>query len=305
MKFSRKSRNGGIGIGVLVILVLIVFKFASDTKEYLPVFEYYSYDRAIPLKDSVNIVVDTTDVTLLALSYNSINDQKVTGLLSLPNKATDPLPVIILMHGLGDHKAVDYVEFGNDIFTKNGYAVLRIDFSGHGERKKDVFDFDLTGKYKNWTRSIISQTVFDLRRAVDFIETRKELDANRIGYYGISLGGITGTIFCGVEQRIKVPIVALAGGQMNLLYGKEAFTDEAKNFVSIVEPLNFVKQIFPRPFLMLNAKNDEIVPPMMSKLLYNEAKGPKNIIWYDAKHRDVPLDKVYQDGLDWYNTYLK
>ncbi|RLD23051.1 MAG: hypothetical protein DRI70_09875, partial [Bacteroidetes bacterium] len=159
--------------------------------------------------------------------------------------------------------------------------------------------------YRYWSRTIITQTVFDLRRAVDFIESRKELDSKRIGYYGISLGGIIGTVFCGVEDRIKVPVIALAGGQLNLLYEEKALSKEAKDFVSIIEPLNFVEQISPRPFLMLNAENDEIVPPMMSKLLYNEAKGPKNIIWYNAKHRDVPLDKVYQDGLNWYNAYLK
>jgi hypothetical protein len=55
---------------------------------------------------------------------------------------------------------------------------------------------------------------------------------------------------------------------------------------------------------MLNAENDEIVPPMMSKLLFNDAKDPIEIIWYDAKHHNVPLDKVYQDGLNLYNTHL-
>lgn len=241
---------------------------------------------------------------MLSVSYNSIHDKRVTGLLSLPKKTTTPLPVVILMHGLGDHKAVDYVEYGNDLFLKNGFAVLRIDISEHGDRKNDVYDFDLTGDYKYWTRNVISQTVFDLRRAIDFIETRKELDQKRIGYYGISLGGIIGTVFCGVENRIKVPVIALAGGQLNLLYEENALSSEAKDFVSIIEPINFVKQISPRPFLMLNAKNDEIVPPAMSKLLFYAAKDPKDIIWYDAKHRDAPLDIIYGDGLNWFKKHL-
>lgn len=304
MKYSKKIRSWGIGIGAIVALTFIAFNVIGSTNESFPVSKYYGYDQEIPLKDSVYVTQDTTSFKTLSFSYKSVNDKKVTGLLSIPKNASGPLPVIILIHGLGDHKTVDYVSFGNDFFLKNGYAVIRIDISNHGDRKGDVFEFDLTGTYKYWTRNVISQTVFDLRRTVDFIESRKELDSKRIGYYGISLGGIIGTIFCGVEDRIKVPVIALAGGQMNLLYKEQALSDEAKDFVSIIEPLNFVKHIYPRPFLMLNAKNDEIVPPMMSKLLYNKAKEPKEIIWYDAKHRDVPLNKIYKDGLNWFNTYL-
>ena len=304
MKFSRKKRNWLIVITLIGLFGFAIFKFFSGTQESLPVIRYYEYDQAIPLNDSVEVVMDTISFKLLNVTYTSLNDRKVTGLLSLPKNVSGPLPVIILMHGLGDHKAVDYVEFGNDLFLKNGYAVMRIDISDHGDRKGEVFDFDLTGPYKYWSRSVISQTVFDLRRTIDFVETRKELDSNRIGYYGISLGGIIGTIFCGVDERIKVPIVALAGGQLNLLYEQNAFSKDAKDFVSIIEPLNFVSQISPRPFLMLNAKNDDIVPPTMSKLLFNKAEDPKKIIWYNAKHRDAPLDTIYGDGIKWFNKNL-
>ncbi|MEQ8217444.1 MAG: acetylxylan esterase [Arenibacter sp.] len=302
--YSKKRLYWFLGLITFLLLLAFTILYASDTSEAFPVNEYYAYDKDILLKDSLNLLKDTTDFKLYHVTYNSVHQKKVTGLLSLPKNRTSPLPVVILMHGLGDNKNVDYVSYGNDLFLKNGYAVLRIDFSEHGERKGDVYDFSLTGKYKYWSRDIISQTVFDLRRAVDFIETREELDAKRIGYYGISLGGITGTIFCGIENRIKVPIVALAGGQLNLLYEKEALTKEAKDFVSIIEPLNFVKQIAPRPFLMLNAKNDEIVPPLMSTLLIKAAQEPKDIIWYDAKHRDAPLDIIFGDGLNWFKKYL-
>lgn len=305
MRFSKLIKKGVVAIGAILLLIFVSYWLVATKNEEFPVTKYYGYDTSIPLRDSVEPVLVTTDFTTYTLVYSSVHNKRVTGLLSLPKNSPGPLPVIILLHGLGDHKAVDYVQYGNDLFLKNGYAVLRIDINDHGGRKGDVYEFDLTGTYKYWTRNVISQTVFDLRRAVDFIESRKELDSKRIGYYGISLGGIIGTVFCGVEDRIKVPVIALAGGQLNLLYGEKALSDDAKDFVSFIEPLNFVKQIAPRPFLMLNARNDEVVSPIMSKLLYKEAKSPKNIIWYNAKHRDVPLNEIYKDGLDWYNTHLK
>jgi len=270
----------------------------------LPVDLYYEYDQDLPLLDSVHLLTDTTEYSLFYLTYQSVHDKKVTALLTLPKNNKQPLPCIILMHGLGDRKTVDYIEAGNQYLLDAGYAVLRLDISNHGDRFKYDYDFDLTDGYMYWTRDLISQTVFDLRRAVDFIQTREELDPGRIGYFGISLGGIIGTIFCSVEDRIEVPVIVLAGGQLNLMFGKKALSGDTRNYLSIIDPINFVKDIAPRPLLMINAANDDIVPPITSKLLFKAAKKPKEIIWYPAKHHDIPLELAYREGIQWFDRYL-
>lgn len=304
MKSSKPGRRVIPILGLTLLGIFFLYQWASGTSSSLPVLEYYGYDRAVPLEDSVQVISNNTGASVSRFFFTSVNEQRVTGLLSIPDSAKRPAPIVILIHGLGDSKEADYIRFGTRYFLDNGYAVLRIDLYGHGERKTRIFDFDLTGDYRYWTRNIITQSVFDLRRAVDFIEAQNDLDAQRIGYFGVSLGGIIGTLFCGVEERIKVPVIVLAGGQLNLLYEKQGFSSEAKDFVSMVEPLNFVDRIAPRPLLMLNAKNDEVVPPLMSKLLFRKARKPKEIIWYDAKHRDVPVDSVYADGVKWFKKYL-
>jgi dienelactone hydrolase len=289
----------------LIIIGVIFSMFVScGTKQEFPVYKYYNYDQDLPLKDSVFQIKDTTGYDLFYVTFRSVHNQKVTALLTIPKEGTAPHPVIILMHGAGDRKTVDYVEAGNDYMLKSGYAILRLDIANHGDRLVDDYDFSFTDGYRYWTRDIITQTVFDLRRAVDFIQTRKELDSNRIGYYGISLGGIIGTIFSSVEPRIKVPVIALAGGGINLMFGMEALSDDVKDYLSIIEPLNFVDKIAPRPLLMINAENDDIVPPMMSKLMFKAAKEPKEILWYPSKHHDIPIEKVYPDGIRWFQEYL-
>jgi len=292
-------------IKTILFILLLGFLFSCGSSKKIPVSKYYNYDKGHPLLDSVNVLKDTIDYKLSYITFQSVHNKKVTGLLTIPKEDNNPLPVVILLHGLGDRKTVDYIEYGHDMLYKNGYAVLRIDISNHGDRIEHEFDFDLMGDTRYRTREVVTQTVFDLRRAVDFIEMRKELDINRIGFLGISLGGITGTIFCGVEERVKVPVIVLAGGQLNLMYGKKALSEETKDFTGIIEPKNFVRQISPRPLLMQNADNDEVIPPIMSKLLYKKAKRPKEIIWYPAKHRTIPIQQVYQDGIDWFDKYLK
>ena len=287
------------------IFLSIIFLLNSCGKEKkLPVGKYYEYDRELPLQDSVRLISDTTDHSLYYITFQSIHDAEVTGLLTIPKKGKEPFATILLMHGLGDRKTVDYIEAGNQYFLEAGYAVLRLDVSNHGDRKRNDYEFSFTDGYRYWSRDIITQTVFDLRRAVDFIYTRDELDHERIGYYGISLGGIIGTVFCAVEERLKVPVIALAGGSLNLMFGTDAISSDTKSYLSIIDPINYVKMISPRPLLMINAENDDIVPPITSKLLFKAAKDPKEIIWYPAKHHDIPIDKVYPDGVNWFNEHL-
>jgi cephalosporin-C deacetylase-like acetyl esterase len=288
----------------LTILFLTIALCSCGGVTSLPVTKYYEYDRDLPLLDSVRKVTDTTNYSLSFLTYHSVHDYRVTGLLSLPSKGEEPFPTIILMHGLGDSKTVDYVEAGNQYLLEAGYAVLRLDISNHGDRFKYDYDFDVIGGYRYWTRDMITQTVFDLRRAVDFIQTRKELDQDRIGYFGVSLGGIIGTIFCGVDERIKVPVIVLAGGNLNLMFGKKALSDSTKDYLSIIDPVNYVSKISPRPLLMINAENDDVIPPLTSRLLFKAAKNPKEIIWYPSKHHDLPVDKAYQQGIQWLDEHL-
>lgn len=298
MKYKRQS------IYTTGIILSIIFILSGCGKSKLSVINYYKYDHDLPLYDSVDQIKDTTGYNLYYVTYQSIHDQKVTGLLSLPPEAKSPLPVVILMHGLGDRKTVDYIEAGNKYLLNAGYAVLRIDIYNHGDRYKYDYDFSLDDGYRYWTRELITQTVFDLERAIDFIQTRKELDPNRIGYLGISLGGIIGTVASGVDDRIKVPVIVLAGGQLNLMYGKKALSQETRDYLSVMDPINFVREISPRPLLMINAENDDVVPPVTSKLLYKRAKKPKKIIWYPAKHHTLPVDKTYFEGIKWFDQYL-
>ena len=291
-------------VKTITFLSILILLNSCGGKHELPIAQYYQYDQDLPLQDSVQLLIDTTDYSLSYITYQSVHDAEVTGLLSLPKNGNDPVPIVILMHGLGDRKTVDYIEVGNQYFLEAGYAVLRLDISNHGDREINDYDFDMTDGYRYWSRDIITQTVFDLRRAVDFIYTRDEIDHDRIGYYGISLGGIIGTIFCAVEERVNVPVIALAGGSLNLMFGMDALAQDTKNYLSIIDPINFVKMIAPRPLLMINAENDDVVPPATSKLLFKAAKDPKEIIWYPAKHHDIPIDEVYPDGVRWFDEHL-
>lgn len=296
-------KRAAIAASLVAGMVLILASCGEET--FMPLEDFYEYDRNFPLEPRVRLIENKAGASLHHVRYRSTRDQDVTGLLTLPKQLNRPVPVILFLHGLYDSKTDDYMEFGNRTFLQHGYAVLRIDAHNHGERKRYDYELDLTEGYPYWSRDVVIQTVFDLRRAIDFIATRPEIDSNRIGYFGASFGGLIGVVFVGIDERVKVPVIALAGGGLNLLFGTRAVSPAVDNFLSVIEPLNFVDRIAPRPLLMINAKQDETVPPMATRWLYARAEEPKKIIWYDTDHHQVPQAQVFSEAVDWFDRHLE
>ena len=252
---------------------------------------FYDYDKNYPL----DVKVDTLANNLFHISYNSVNNNRVTALLSFPKTGKKPHPLAIIQHGLGDNKNTDYMMLGDSILSSKGFAVFRIDFAMHGERVKKKYKF----KGIDYTlRDAIEQTVFDLRRGLDYLETLPEIDSSKTGYIGISLGGIAGTVFCGVDKRVEVPVICIAGGGLRMMEGVKGFGDKVTAMMAPVEPLNFVEQISPRPLLFINAENDEIIPKPMAMLLHQKADEPKKVIWYKSKHHINPY-QAFNDAAEW------
>ena len=280
-----------------LFLSIVIFLFISCIEQESIELEYfYEYDKHYPLEVSI----DTLSQNLFHISYNSANNNRVKALLSLPKGGVKPYPIAIIQHGLGDKKDTDYMMIGDSILSANGFAVFRIDFAMHGERIKKKYKF----KGIDYTlRDAIQQTVFDLRRGLDYLDTRRDIDSARTGYIGISLGGIAGTVFCGVDERVEVPVICIAGGGLRTISSIDGFGDKVTSMMAPIEPLNFVGRISPRPLLFINAENDEVFPKPLSMLLHAKANEPKEIIWYESGHKINPYD-AFNDSAEWLNNHL-
>ena len=60
-------------------------------------------------------------------------------------------------------------------------------------------------------RDLVIQWAKDLRRAIDYLETRKDIDSKRLAYFGRSLGAIWGPVMTAVEPRIKASVLLDSG----------------------------------------------------------------------------------------------
>ena len=283
------------------MLQILLAPFLLTTFLSLPQKEtptQFRYGAMQPLQAVLEVMADTLPAQAALrkrykLTYDSANHQRVTAIYSIPQPKKIVYPAVILLAGSGGHKDTDYVRYTADMLSTLGIASLSIDAQYHGDRAVvgKSGDIHLVGDPD--MRDAFIQTVIDLRRAVDFLASKPEIDPKRIGYMGFSQGGIIGGTFIGVEPRINASILAVAGGGL-IAAGKERglFTDSnADAFATaarLTDPIYFIMGYAGRPLLMLSAKKDELIPKAMTDALYGAASEPKEIVWFNSGHALTP-----------------
>jgi cephalosporin-C deacetylase-like acetyl esterase len=275
---------------------------------------YYWYDKTLPLNVYEEVIDEGSNYRLMKVYFDSVNSERVPGLLLLP-KIEGKVPCIVFLHGYGGSK--DDIREAAKLVAREGYALIAIDAEYHGERResgKELYSPNISDSVRG-----IIQTVIDLRRAIDYLETRAEIDIERIGYVGGSMGGIIGAIFIGVEPRIKAAALIVAGGNMSLMIKesqhytmpairehlqKESISyEELQKMLDPIDPINFIGYFSPRPVVFHLGKFDRVVPAEAGRQLYEAAGEPKQVHWYDTGH-DVPLDLVLARIFDFMDRNL-
>lgn len=143
----------------------------------------------------------------------------------------------------------------------------------------------------------VRQTVLDCRLATAWLESRPEVDALRLGVLGTSLGSFVGGVFGGVEPKIKSVNLLLGGGDLvesftghpialavlPILRLAGVTTPKLKKLIDPVDPITYAGQLKNKKLLLIAASNDDVVPPVATKKLW-EATGKPEMIWVEATH---------------------
>jgi acetyl esterase/lipase len=181
---------------------------------------------------------------------------------------------------------------------------MQVEFPYYGPRRPaDQKGFQTGLLQANFADGIAAtrQAVGDVRRAADWLLSRPEIDPERLGIVGISLGGIAGSLCAGVDPRLKRNVFVIAGGDVpSILMNESRETrqvrekmkergigrEELEKQVLCIEPARFAGRIDPKGTLMLNAQNDEVIPKVATEKLWHAAHEPE-IVWYPCGHRTI------------------
>lgn len=274
----------------------------------------YEYDRGAPLDADSRLEGEGGNFRVYKVYYSGHSGTRVPSLLVIPKSGTPPYPCIVFLHGYGGSKE-DVLAIAPAAAGK-GFAIFSVDAPYHGERAEagDVYGPDLSFSKENFIRAVV-----DLRRGVDYLESRSDIDGSRIGYAGGSMGGIIGALFASIDERIKATVIVVGGGNLPLMAELSAHPAIAsirekvrnmgldfrhlKGMMDPVDPINFIHLHARRPIQFHCGRFDDVVPAITQRQLVEKAGEPKEVYWYDAGH-DLPLDIVLERALKFFEKHL-
>jgi predicted esterase len=136
-------------------------------------------------------------------------DERVPGIIVKQEKAAGRRPAVIALHGTGDSKEgmLDVVS----ALAARGFLAVAIDGRYHGERTKTGYYDAIFRAYKTGKEHpFLYDTVWDVMRLIDYLETRDDVDPKRIGLIGISKGGMETYLASAADPRIAVAIPCIS-----------------------------------------------------------------------------------------------
>ena len=255
----------------------------------------YSYDRT-PLNASVEpFGQDEEDWKAEKITYTAAyGNERAIAYLFLPKKVKPPFQTVLFFPGSNAlllRKFSLYTTSALDAVLRSGRAVLYPVYKSTYERG-DGMETDVASITSDW-RDHVVMWVKDASRAIDYAETRPELDRSKLAYYGYSWGAEMGAIVPAVEPRIKVCILALGG----LDFHRSLPEADTINFISRVK----------QPVLMLNGHYDFFFPVESTQepfyRLLGSRKDQKKHLLYETGH-NIPRNELIKETLNWLDRYL-
>lgn len=254
----------------------------------------FDYDRS-----ALDAVVESMDTTRLWIRERIALDagygaQRMPLHLYRPATGTPPYQTIVYWPGWDTFWLNDadvYFAKQVDFIVKSGRAVAFPIFRGTFERRvgdarrRPAFG---TAEYRDNT----VHTIKEMRRTVDYLETRSEIDGEAIAFFGYSWGGVNGPLAIAQEPRFRAAVIQIG------LLPPMAATPE-------VDPINSLPRVRV-PTLMFSGEFDPIVPRENREryfaLIGTPTAQKRHVIAIGGHF--VPRELVIRETLDWLDRYL-
>ena len=236
--------------------------------------KYYQYGRT-PLEPQIVDVKETDEWRRETIAYNGAQGERVTAYLYVPRNYKRPLQVIHLLPA-GDvtsryRTLPDSIELQWEPLIKSGRALFAVVLRGFIGRDWPSGHVEPDPARVEYREEVANLTI-DERRGLDYLETRPDIDINKLGYCGTS-GGSAKLIVAAVEPRYRSIVLTGAGAKKY-----------QTRFIAEANPLNFVPYIR-APKLMLNGRYDEADPlKTEAEPLFKLMREPKRLVVYEGGH---------------------
>jgi eukaryotic-like serine/threonine-protein kinase len=293
VKYLHDGALSGPAIAPLSFAILDRRDFKPVSDELFNVYQgLYSYDHT-PLDAKLESEDDTSPYfRKQRVSFKAAyGGERVIAYLFLPRSVAPPYQTVVYFphSGAQTFRTVEDSQILLiDFLVKSGRALMFPIYKDTYERLENPPE---SGTVAERDEGI--QQIKDLRRSLDYLETRDDIDTQRLAYYGISWGGQMGSLAIALEPRFKAAVFA-AGGCNN------------DKVLPEIDPLNFAPRAR-RPILMVNGRYDFMNPvETCQQPLFHLLGSPpqdKRYVLFDTGHSPPQLP-VMKEALDWLDHYL-
>jgi uncharacterized protein len=250
----------------------------------------FDYDKTLSLEIEEHDTQTNKGVSVLDLSYASPTHGRVKAYWVTPSENEQVASILFVHPGPGNRN--NFLEEAK-LLAKKGAASLLVEAAWSAPEV-----WGPTMGEPNHDKEEFRQLALDLRRAVDVIVTRPNVDTKRMGYIGHSYGALFGGVLAGVEKRLQAFILIagvgsfsdVAAANIPTLTGKSL--DEYRQVVNPIDPIHYISHAAPAPLFFQLGKQDDF--PRDKLVAYAEAASePKLVKWYEADH--YSLNEVGRD----------
>jgi dienelactone hydrolase len=276
---------------------------------------FTDYTRVKPVPDAVfegfrhifdydpgalNARVDARDTTqddwnVERVSFNAAyGGERMLAVLLLPKHRAGPYQPVVYYPGSGVLYTSNSVERRDQLASfvvKTGRALVLPILKSTYERR-DSLQSDLPDSTIFWRDHVVMWTK-DIRRTVDYLASRADMDTSRIAYFGTSWGSNMAPIQLVAEPRFKTAVLNVAG--LTMERGRPE-----------IDPVNYLPRVTV-PVLMLNGKYDFFFPVETAQRPFFDMLGTpadrKKWIVYEGGH-DVPRTELIKETLGWLDRYI-
>jgi eukaryotic-like serine/threonine-protein kinase len=220
--------------------------------------------------------------------------ERMAAVLLLPKHHAGPYQSVVYFPGsnvISMSSSMDRREQLASFVVRTGRAVILPILKSTYERR-DSLTSDLPEQTIFWRDHVVMWTK-DIKRTVDYVSSRSDMDSSRIAYFGTSWGSNQAPMNLVAEPRFKAAVLNVAG--LTMERGRPE-----------VDPLNYLPRV-KQPVLMLNGRYDFFFPLETAQRPFFGTLGTpadrKKWIVYEGGH-DVPRTELIKETFAWLDTYL-
>lgn len=303
---------------IYLLVSLLTLPFAAgqaDTKPaggFQAAAHWFDYDPTQPLDVHDTVINQFNGGTLYDVTYTSPKGGLVSAYLVVPD-GKGPFAAILFGHW-GNGTRAEFIPEAK-IYARAGAVSLIPDYPWDRPQPWHKTP-DHFGK-PEIDREIEIQAVVDLRRGIDLLLARHDVDAKRLAYVGHSYGAQWGSILSAVDKRMKTSVLMAGVAECSDImlrsndpgmvdFRKTQPAGQLEKYCQVtgdIDAIHFVGHAAPVPLLLQFANFEQYFDKASMDHYATAASDPKKVLYYDTGH-DLNDPMALEDRYDWLAKYI-